>query len=259
MKQKFLTLFLLLALAIPVAGVRAKDQGFTNDTFLPEESGDYLVAGHPGLKLRVFVYHVRPDKGGAQPAPSLTCNLTDSNSSAVVPGAGWTLPANWSYSLNLNSVPSTVGSDKLAAITANAFSAWSSQVGNKVTVTRANDTTVSRAVRDGQNIVTWGRTSGSALAVSYIWYQNGEALEVDTIFNNKFTWYWSNSTTCAYGGVYDAQNILTHELGHTFGLNDTYTLDYADNTMYGYGSKTEVKKNTLTTGDINGLKTIYGL
>jgi hypothetical protein len=41
------------------------------------------------------------------------------------------------------------------------------------------------------------------------------------------------------------------------GLKDHYTADYADNTMYGYGSLGETKKDTLTTGDINGVLAKY--
>ena len=75
--------------------------------------------------------------------------------------------------------------------------------------------------------------------------------------NKKFTWYWSQDKSCAYQNVYDAQDILTHELGHTFGLDDMYTNDYANHTMYGYGSKGEVKKDTLTIGDAQSVKILY--
>ena len=81
--------------------------------------------------------------------------------------------------------------------------------------------------------------------------------------NKRFNWYWSDPSSwpagqiCAYEGVYDAQNILTHELGHTIGLDDEYESSYINNTMYGYGSKGETKKNTLTTGDKNGALTLY--
>ena len=51
--------------------------------------------------------------------------------------------------------------------------------------------------------------------------------------------------------------LLTHELGHSMGLNDEYDTTYVDNTMFGYGSMTETKKDTLTTGDIIGVKSLY--
>jgi len=45
--------------------------------------------------------------------------------------------------------------------------------------------------------------------------------------------------------------------GHWFGLDDVYDTSYRDATMYGYGSKWEVKKTTLTTGDKAGTFAIY--
>jgi hypothetical protein len=110
-------------------------------------------------------------------------------------------------------------------------------------------------------VVTWGRTSGTALGVTYTWYNpsTGEVAEVDTVLNSKFAWSWTPFSTdaCVNSATYDAQNILTHEVGHWMGLNDEYTADFANNTMYGYGSKAEIKKDTLTSGDSMGLRVIY--
>ena len=78
--------------------------------------------------------------------------------------------------------------------------------------------------------------------------------------NKKFSWSWTPyniSNLCSVQNTYDAQNILTHEIGHWFGLDDHYTTEYQENTMYGYGSKNEVKKDTLTIGDVLGLNLIY--
>jgi len=232
------------------------------DSDLPEIDGTYDVPGHPDLKLRVFVYKEKPT---ISPALALTCNISDPNSTAIDATAGWTLPSSWTYSLNTSSVPASVGTSNWPSIANKAFASWSSQISGKVSIVRGSDTTVSRAVRDGKNIVTFGKASGSALAVTYTWYNTStkKAVEIDTIMNNRFSWAWSdpsswgNQPTCAFLGVYDAQDILTHELGHTFGLNDHYTSVYSNNTMYGYGSKTETKKDTLTSGDISGIKILY--
>jgi hypothetical protein len=177
------------------------------------------------------------------------------------------LPKTWTYRLNPSSVPSSVGSSYLPTIASNAYGVWLKAISNKVTISRGSNTTVNKARFDGQNIIAWGRAPSSALAVSYIWYypSTGLAAEVDTIMNQNFAWAWSNpsswqtnpGTTCAYQNVYDAQDILTHELGHTMGLDDVYTDSFANNTMYGYGSKTETKKDTLTTGDKAGVSVLY--
>lgn len=265
MRKKFLIIFslvALIALTLSFTVVLAKNKQAVDDQNLPEEEGVYDVSGHPGMKLRVFVHRAKP---GPAPEPTLQCSLPDPASDAMVAGAGWRIPSgiSWKYRVNPN-VPASLGSG-LSSIVTNSFAAWTGALPASSGITLAYDgtTAANRAVGDGQNIIAWGRTSGSALGVTYIWYQNGVALELDTIMNQKFSWYWSDPATwgseptCAYTGVYDAQNILTHELGHWFGLDDHYTSDYTNNTMYGYGSKGEVKKDTPTAGDITGLNSLY--
>ncbi|MDP2934094.1 MAG: hypothetical protein Q8N81_08305, partial [bacterium] len=215
------------------------------------EDDVYDVEGRPELKVKVHVYkqdakRQKPGSGSNQPA--LQCNLADTDSSAVVPAAGWHLStaAPVTYRLNVSSVPSTVGGSNLVTIATNSYGQWTGAVLGKVQVARGTNTTVNRARYDGQNVIAWGRTSNTALAVTYIWYYTATGLvaETDTIFNSSVPWAWSNpatwvtatGTTCAYKNVYDAQGILTHELGHWMGLKDIYTSDFVDNTMYGYGS-----------------------
>lgn len=227
---------------------------------IPERNGDYPVPGRSDLRVRVFVHEPKSSKPTSTQSSSLVCNLSDPDSTAVVPPAGWHLPSTWTYTLNPSSVPSSVGLGNLATIAGNAFSQWISAV-PKVSISRTSfDTTANRAKFDGQNIIAWGRTSASALAVTYTWYytSTGLAAEEDTIFNKQYPWFWDAANqTCTDANSYDAQDILTHETGHWMGLNDTYDAAYVNNTMYGYGSKGEVKKDTLTTGDITGVQNIY--
>lgn len=223
---------------------------------VPEKSGTYDDPDHPGVKVRVFVHGEKPTKAQSS---ALICELPDPDSNAVVGPAGWHLPSSWTYQLNPSSVPSSIGGSNLPTIAANGFADWASAAGGKVTFTKGANTSVARQAYDGHNIIAWGRTSGSALGVTYIRYYSstGLAVDVDTIMNKKFPWKWSNSNICADSAAYDAENILTHELGHWLGLNDEYAASYVDNTMFGYGSKGEVKKNTLTTGDTAGTTAIY--
>ncbi|MEK7195252.1 MAG: matrixin family metalloprotease [Patescibacteria group bacterium] len=274
MSKRFLALSLFLALLVVLAPLAlfnsagAKSEGAD----LPEKDGVYNVPNHSNLKLRVFVHNAKPSASGNPTiAPTLVCGSTsivDPDSDAFVNGAGWRISTTttWTYRLNLASTPATVGSSSLPAIAGNSFGAWLSAVNNSVSIVKGADTNLTRAQLDGQNIVSWGRTLGSALAVSYVWYYpaTGLAAEVDTIMNSKFKWYWSdpNSSwpegqTCAYSGVYDAQDIMTHEFGHTMGLTDEKTSAYVDNTMYGYGATGETKKDTLTTGDRTGVNALY--
>lgn len=260
--NRILTLVIGLALAFFLTfTVSAQSSNQNSNSAIPEKNGDYPDPEHPGLRVRVFVHSPKLSKPSSTQSPVLVCNLPDPQSSAVIPPAGWKLPSTWTYTLNPNSVPSSVGSGNFATIAGNAFNQWMNAVGGKVTISKtSSDTTVNRAKFDGKNIIAWGRTSGTALAVTYIWYYTSSGLvaETDTIFNQKFPWYWNATDyTCTDANSYDAQDILTHETGHWMGLDDTYTSSYVDNTMYGYGSKGEVKKDTLTNGDIQGVQTIY--
>ena len=92
------------------------------------------------------------------------------------------------------------------------------------------------------------------MGVTYVWYYTATNLvaDVDTIMNKKYPWSLSCSTNS-----YNAEDILTHELGHWFGLDDEYTGNFIDNTMYGYGSKAEIKKITPENGDKAGINLIY--
>lgn len=229
------------------------------DQDIPERDGVYNVPNHPNLKVRVFVHGPRPEPSSS---PSLICSLSDPDSSAKVNPTGWHLPGNWTYQLNRGSVPSSVGGTNLETIANNAFTGWSNASAGKVTFTRGADTTVSQKGLDGKNIIAWGRTSGTALAVTYTWYypSTGLVAEEDTIMNKKFPWSWTpynSSNLCADSSSYDAQDILTHETGHWMGLDDEYSTDFVNNTMYGYGAKGEVKKDTLTSGDTSGISAIY--
>lgn len=236
-----------------------------NQPTIPEVNGVYDDPGHPGIKVRVFVHQAKPTNNGShKPNPSPTpipqcVSVDDPGSNAVDNATGWKLPSQWTYNLNPTSVPSSVGSQNLATIASDAFGAWSSSVGGKVSFSEGTDTTATRQAYDQQNIVAWGRTNGSALAVTYTRYNSTtkQVVDVDTIMNSKFAWMWSDTKNCAYPNAYDAQDILTHELGHWMGLDDHYTSDYTNNTMYGYGSTQEVKKDTLTNGDTQGAQAVY--
>lgn len=249
----FLILVLLLAGLANLALAKNEDSG---DQEIPEVDGIYDVPGHANMKVRVIVHHAKP----ARPEPVIVCATTnDPGSDAFVGATGWKLPSSFSYNLNPLSAPSALQS-QVEDLTARSFAAWDS-VTDRISISRGNDTFTTNKGLDGKNLVAWGRPSGSALAVTYTWYypSTGEVVEIDTIMNKKFAWSWTpyDIYTCVDANAYDAQNIMTHEIGHWFGLNDFYTSNYVDNTMFGYGSKAELKKDTLTTGDIAGLAAIY--
>lgn len=255
--KKFFALLISFVLFLNTSSFVLAQQSFSSESGdVPEKNGDYPDPKDKKVRVRVFVHE---PKNKLTPNPVTTCD--DSESTAPVSATGWHLPGNVTYRLNISSVPSSVGSSNLASISANAFSVWKDAVPGKVNFTRGSNTSVNKSRYDGQNIVAWGRTSASALAVTYTRYytSSGLVVDVDTVFNKSYAWSWTDpSNTCSlYSNAYDAQDILTHELGHWMGLDDHYTPDYINNTMYGYGSKGEIKKDTLTTGDKANLNLIY--
>lgn len=266
---KVLSLFVITSLIFPAVLVRAGEakpageattaseaQAAGEAAEVPERDGVYDEPTARGIvKVRVIVHKQRQ----RVTTNLLICNLADPDSTAQVAAAGWHLPANWTFNLNVNSVPSSVGGANLPTIALKTFDDWQGAVSGKVSFSRGSNTTVDRSRYDLKNIVAWGRTSSSSLGVTYIRYLtlSGLVVDVDTIMNKRVAWSWSNSDTCANSNSYDAQNILNHEIGHWIGLDDHYDSAYQNNTMFGFGSKGEVKKNTLTTGDIAGALAIY--
>lgn len=55
----------------------------------------------------------------------------------------------------------------------------------------------------------------------------------------------------------DVENIVTHEMGHSFGMGDLYTTACAQETMYGYASEGQTNARTLEAGDIAGISKLY--
>jgi hypothetical protein len=132
MNKKFPIIFLvfsIIILGVSLSSVFAKNQDNPENQILPEKEGTYNVPGRPDLKLKVFVHHVggKPNDNG-KPSGGQTniCYLSDPDSASFVGAAGWKLPVGtWVYTLNTNSVPSSVGTFNLAIMAIDAFNRWS--------------------------------------------------------------------------------------------------------------------------------------
>ncbi|MFC1921373.1 hypothetical protein ACFLYQ_06600 [Chloroflexota bacterium] len=105
----------------------------------------------------------------------------------------------------------------------------------------------------------------NAIAVTMIWYDSaGIIYEVDMAMNSQLPWSQTALPEGAdpddYTGdmdSYDFQNIATHEVGHWLLLGDLYAPPSSEQTMHGYGSLGELKKRSLESGDIAGLREAY--
>ena len=104
---------------------------------------------------------------------------------------------------------------------------------------------------DKLNLVDFGSLGGGALAVNYTWYSGTRIVEVD-LRMNKDDYNWSN-----VAGVkrYQVKNVVAHELGHQFGLDDLGD-GHGALTMFARIGKGERNKVSLGRGDLRGAETL---
>lgn len=98
-----------------------------------------------------------------------------------------------------------------------------------------------------------------AIGITVVWGvfggppNNRRLVEWDMIFDDvDFDW-----STVGDPLKMDFDNIATHELGHAAGLIDLYNTGCGEETMYGYSTEGETKKQTLNAGDIAGINKLY--
>ncbi len=138
-----------------------------------------------------------------------------------------------------------------------------------------NPTSVDRAEynqdKGNVNLLVWreeladwpAEFSTHAIAMTSITYDlnSFEMLDVDIEFNGAY-FDFGNADNSGTADIVDLQTVITHELGHTVGLDDLYDLQHRESTMYGVdihdsdGSPTTDKRD-LHQDDIDGLCTIY--
>lgn len=124
---------------------------------------------------------------------------------------------------------------------------------------------------DGYNVLAWKYLSDApnALAYSRTRYNypivNGywTALESDVSFNTAFSWSTTgvDGTPRQSGDPIDVETVALHELGHTIGLGDLYTLPDGDARKSDFSqimnSYNDVQR-TLGNGDRMAAQNLYG-
>jgi len=94
-------------------------------------------------------------------------------------------------------------------------------------------------------------TGNRRLALTQTWSKHGRYIEADIILDSEEDW----STGEARTGYYDLLSVLTHELGHFWGLVEESKNPEA--TMYGKTRQGETKKRDLEQEDIERIREIY--
>jgi hypothetical protein len=230
---------LLLVCAVPVAAYPAESGGNTDNGNKPTILVEYGTGKDVGLVKVTHIHYAKSEAKG-KPPKSTTCYSL----------AGW----KWS-----GPVTYTVQPDKpnLISAIASADSVWDYETSRDL-FTYPSGGTFPWGVRDYTNSVSFGDyPSSGVIAVTTTWYNRftKNAVESDILFDTDFTW----GDAISDSSVMDLQNIATHEIGHTLGLNDLYTASCSPVTMYGYSWNGDTTKRTLDSPDITGLQKVYGM
>lgn len=161
------------------------------------------------------------------------------------------------YYINENGTPDIAGTAEEFAGVQKSFQAWKDDSGSYMDYMYLGTTNRNGLQQDGFNVVSWQSIDGpgGTLAETYFWYNPVSKLifEFDMVFDEDEAWSASGEV-----GKFDIQNVGTHEAGHTLVLNDLYDPADGEETMYGYSYPGETKKRDLYTGDIAGIRFIYG-
>ncbi|MFH1789335.1 MAG: matrixin family metalloprotease [Candidatus Altiarchaeota archaeon] len=113
---------------------------------------------------------------------------------------------------------------------------------------------------DGKNEVYFADVAEpGAIAITIVWGvfrgppSARELVEWDQVYD-QVDYDWSAT---GEADKMDFESIATHELGHSVGLDDLYTVECVEQTMYGYADFGETNKRSLESGDTTGVKELY--
>jgi hypothetical protein len=115
---------------------------------------------------------------------------------------------------------------------------------------------------DGRSVVSFGDLAGSILAGTCTWRTRNpsgydEVVESDVKIN-KANFQWAanpRARTCR--DKYDLQSVMTHERGHTFGLDHVSEEAHGRLTMSTLIRDCQKSERTLGKGDVRGLNNKY--
>jgi hypothetical protein len=205
------------------------------------------------IEKRVFIHRA---KGGIPGKPDKPGGSDDNGGKLWYKYSGlhWSAqdPAIVYY---LDSTGSGLSNAEVKSAVEESFEEWDRYTASEVFADNAILNTVTAGNLDSFNAISFGPTKQGVIGVTSIWYYSstGQVVEVDTLFSTNYDW-----STTGESGKMDLVNIATHEFGHWLVLEDMYNKPANKQTMYGYSTTEETIKRTIESGDVAGIKTIYG-
>ncbi len=238
--------FLLLSItAVASMLIPANDKAKENAK-APENSP--VIDDNWELERVDFIHYVKPPNSGSGGTKGETCYK--------LMGVKWkSLPVN--YVINPSNSQSLSEGFVTSAISTSAET-WDAATSTEL-FNNAYSVNYSAqyGVQNYQNAIDFSDyPDDNVIAVTSVWYTpvGRRMVEFDMRFNTRFTW----GDATADNSTMDLLNIATHELGHSVGLDDIYSLSCSAVTMYGYSAYGETSKRTLEQPDITGLQRMYG-
>jgi YVTN family beta-propeller protein len=131
------------------------------------------------------------------------------------------------FTLNADSFP--FPESDVVRIVQNSFRVWNAVPSSFLDMSYQGTSTLPASDSDRRNVVIYdatGRSIGAPagsgiIAITRVnWNDNGEITDADIIFNGR-DFIFSTSDTDTPNRQVDLQDVLTHEVGHFFGLNHT--------------------------------------
>ena len=249
--RRFLTISAAAAAGLGVIaalGLAAGPQGGGPPELRPVHVQGKTIA--PGVKMTVHVFYGKKNGPGGRPAPSGDACTANVDTQTAYASFGKAQTVRMDFRLDDTFAPDS----RFATAVGRSFDTWNAAIGGSSYFTTSPGVAEGGPSDDGVNVVGWARlVPKNVLAATWTYTDaaTGRVTGADVFYNTSQK--WSVLSGCNSESRFDIENIGTHELGHVLAL-DHVSDPGKQATMYPSAPAGEVKKRSLTDGDILGVK-----